>query len=110
MDENTNTKVIAEASERSERAEAPSKVFDSLNLKGVRVVTASQVSPRPIDFLWPGYLVRGLNNLVGDGGHGKGYIMADIAARVTRGEGFPDGAANAHGPANVAIFEREDHA
>jgi hypothetical protein len=86
------------------------KVFESTHLKGVRVVTASQVSPRPINFLWPGYLVRGLNNLVGDGGHGKGYIMADVAARVTRGDRFPDGSTNTLGPADVAIFEKEDHA
>lgn len=83
--------------------------FKSYHLNGVTIVTASRVPARPLEFLWDGYLARGaINNLVGDGGHGKGYIVADLAARISRGDPFPDGAPNHVGPADVVIFERED--
>ena len=84
------------------------RAFKSPRLKGVTMVTASQVEDRPVDFLWPGYIVQGLNNLTGDGGHGKGYIAADLAARVSRGDQFPDGTPNLRGPGHVMIFEKED--
>jgi hypothetical protein len=65
--------------------------------KGEEVVTLAwdcmaDVEPAPVDWIWPGYLARGkLTLIAGDPGMGKSQIGLDLAARITRGEHFPDG-------------------
>jgi hypothetical protein len=53
----------------------------------------SDVTPKPIDWLWPRWLARGKLHLLGGvGGIGKGTIMAEIAAQLSTGTGrLPDG-------------------
>src|SRR4249920_3366769 len=52
----------------------------------------SDVRPAAVDWLWPGYLVRGkLALLDGDPGMGKSLLTIDLAARLSRGQAFSDG-------------------
>lgn len=69
---------------------------------------ASLVTPFPIEWLWPGYLAAGsLAVLDGDPGLGKSLLTLDLAARVTTGRPWPDGAA-ASSPAAVLLLCAED--
>jgi putative DNA primase/helicase len=68
---------------------------------------ASDVEPRRLRWLWPGYLPLGMFcGLEGDPGEGKSLITIDIAARITTGSGFPDGAKCE--PGSVIIISGED--
>jgi hypothetical protein len=54
----------------------------------VRCMT--DVEPRSIEALWPGYIVAHKFNLIaGYGGVGKGQIMANLIARASRGDPMP---------------------
>lgn len=51
---------------------------------------AHEIQTRRISWLWPGVVPVGMPTaLEGDPGVGKTFVAADIAARVTRGFGFP---------------------
>jgi hypothetical protein len=50
------------------------------------------IPPEMPEWLWEGRIPYGFPTLVaGDGGIGKGYLMCDLAARVTRGAGAAPG-------------------
>ncbi len=52
---------------------------------------AAEAMPTPVEWLWPGRIPFGkLTLVVGDPGVGKSLLMADIAARLSRGLAFPD--------------------
>jgi putative DNA primase/helicase len=74
----------------------------------LEVTCLSDVTPRPIEWLWPNRLAIGkVSVLAGDGGKGKSTILCDIAGRTTNGEVWPDGApATAAG--SVIILAAED--
>ncbi len=56
-------------------------------------VRLDDVEPRPVEWLWPGYLPIGKVSLLdGDADRGKSLLTLDLAARVSTGRGFPDGA------------------
>lgn len=62
-----------------------------------------------VDFLFPPYVPSGqITILAGPPGAGKGTIAADLAARVTRGEGLPFSASAPMQPRNVLWCESED--
>ena len=68
----------------------------------------SDLTPPPIEWLWPGYLAVGsLAILDGDPGQGKSLVTLDLAARLTTGRPWPDGAASP-GPAAVVLLCDED--
>lgn len=70
-------------------------------------VRLSDVESKPARWLWPGYLPLGkLTLLDGDPDKGKSMLALDIAARVTTGRGFPDGATCEAG--GVVILSAED--
>src|SRR5436305_776759 len=59
---------------------------------GPRAVSrrAADIIARPVDWLWPGRVPRGMLTLLdGDPGLGKSSIVVDLAARVTRGWPMP---------------------
>ncbi len=57
------------------------------------ILPVSQLTPETIDPLWPGWLARGhLHLLDGDPGMGKSLTLIDLAARLTTGRPFPNGA------------------
>jgi putative DNA primase/helicase len=58
----------------------------------------SDIEPELLRWLWPGKIPLGkLTIFVGDPGQGKSLATLDIAARVSRGDAFPDGAPSATG-------------
>ena len=66
----------------------------------------SDIEPQPLRWLWPGRIPLGkLTLLVGDPGLGKSLMTIDVAARVTRGASFPDGAACEPGAVIIASAE-----
>jgi hypothetical protein len=70
--------------------------------------SVSQLNPPPTEWLWPGYLAAGsLAILDGDPGQGKSMLTLDVAARLTTGRPWPDGAASP-GPAAVVLLCAED--
>jgi len=55
------------------------------------IVRASEVSPRPVEWLWKNRIPLGkLTTFAGIGGLGKTFVLVDIAARVTLGAPWPD--------------------
>jgi len=78
---------------------------DSMSL-AVRPV--SQVTARPVSWLWPGRLALGkLALLDGDPGLGKSLLALDLCARLSTGRPFPDGTPSP-GPANSLVLNAED--
>lgn len=78
----------------------------------LRTVNLSQVSSRPVEWLWPGRVPRGkLTMLTGDPGLGKSFLTMDMAARLSCGREWPDGAPGGGGsgrPASVLVISAED--
>jgi hypothetical protein len=73
------------------------------------VERASDIRKEHREWLWPGYLGR--NKVVHFGGastEGKSPVTLDIAARVSAGLSWPDGAANTLGPKGVILLAAED--
>ncbi len=75
----------------------------------IELIAFDTIQPVKRVWLWKDYLAIGeLSQLVGDGGVGKGYICADLAARISTGKEMPDGSPNPIGPSDVIILEAED--
>lgn len=67
-----------------------------------------EYEPSPVEWLWPGRIPLGkLTMVVGDPGVGKSYLTADIAARVSKGECWPDGQAGTT-PGDTVLLSCED--
>ncbi|MCI0458090.1 MAG: AAA family ATPase [Gemmataceae bacterium] len=80
------------------------------NLAAVGVVPASQLTARPVQWLWPNRLALGkLAILDGDPGVGKSFLTLDLCARLSTGRPFPDGSPSP-GPAPSLILNGEDDA
>jgi AAA domain len=74
----------------------------------LRTHKASTVQPKPITWLWPGRVPKGmLTVLGGNPGVGKGLISCDLVGAVTTGRAFPD-APNSNEPMEVAMLFCED--
>ena len=77
-------------------------VFNSDGIPMLKSV--SQFAAEEIGWLWPGRIPLGkLTMLVGDPGVGKSYLTAEMAARLSTGARWPDGAPS-HGVAGDTIF------
>lgn len=71
-------------------------------------VPASEISPEPIEWLWPGRLALGkIALLEGDPELGKSWVTCDLCARLSVGQLFPDGQPSP-GPANSILLNDED--
>ena len=67
----------------------------------------SGIKPEEVAWLWPSWLALGKLALVdGDPGLGKSAMTLDLAARVSSGEAFPDGAGCE--PSGVVLLSAED--
>jgi hypothetical protein len=67
----------------------------------------SGVEPEEVEWLWESWLALGKLGLIdGDPGLGKSATALDLAARVSSGHGFPDGAPCE--PAGVVLLSAED--
>jgi putative DNA primase/helicase len=70
----------------------------------------SDIQPEPVRFLWPDRIAMGkLSLVVGDPGLGKSLLTLDLAARVTTGRAWPDGAPNGS-TGTVILLNAEDDA
>jgi RecA-family ATPase len=73
----------------------------------VEVLPATAFEPEAIDWLWPNWLACGkLHLLAGAAGTGKTTIALSLAASLSRGGAWPDGAPIE--PADVVIWTGED--
>ncbi len=80
----------------------------SQNGAGLGLVSAAIVKIKPVRWTWPHYFPAGkLCDIEGNPGDGKSILLADIAARVTIGAPWPDGALGGE-PGNVLLFSAED--
>jgi hypothetical protein len=95
--ENRNKVSIEDVEERNAEEPRPEDIGKLL----------STVEPEAVEWLWPSWLALGKLALVdGDPGLGKSALTLDLAARVSAGKGFPDGAASE--PAGVVLLSAED--
>lgn len=71
---------------------------------------ASETKPEPIDWLWKGWLARGMFQILGGhGGTGKSTLAgATMASVITTGGRWPDGTQCSQ-PGDVVIWSSEDH-
>lgn len=73
------------------------------------LVRLADVKPEPIRWLWPGRIALGkLTLIAGDPGLGKSFITLDMAARLSRGTGWPDQLAVAGPRGGVVLLSAED--
>ena len=71
-------------------------------------VSISSVAPLSTTWLWANRLPIGeLTLMDGDPGLGKSLVSLDLAARVTRGDAFPDGLSQGP-PRSVVLMNAED--
>jgi hypothetical protein len=99
MTEPNYMEMFLDAAAEAERPPAP---------LGAVLRRASDIVERKLSWLWPGRIPLGkLTLFAGDPGLGKSAATIDIAARVTRGTAWPDGAANSQ-PGSVIILSAED--
>jgi RecA-family ATPase len=69
----------------------------------------ADIPPETPDWLWEGRIPRAFACLVaGAGGIGKGYLMCDLAARVTRGDLMPDGTPGPEAGSVITITPEDD--
>lgn len=97
--------------------EAADSVTDDLATKsaqteawtpGLEIVCLADVKAKSVEWLWPNRIALGkVTVLAGDGGMGKSTILCDLAARVTTGALWPDGATNGR-PGSVFVLAAED--
>ena len=82
--------------------------YATLSDEQMGIIPAESVQERPIDWLWPYRLAVGeMALLAGDGGLGKSSVLLAIAAIITRGAEWPDGAGSAP-VGDVVIVSAED--
>jgi len=76
---------------------------------GPVMVSLADVEAKPVRWLWPSRIALGkLTLLVGDPKVGKSFITLDLAARVSRGDGWPDCPACTSAPGGVVLLSAED--
>jgi RecA-family ATPase len=89
-----------------EASQSPAAAGELLTSGGILV---SQVESEQVAWLWRGWLALGkLSVLDGDPGFGKSAVVLEIAASVSTGRPFPDGADCEAGAGGVVILSAED--
>jgi putative DNA primase/helicase len=79
--------------EEDQEDEAEGTIAGELTVQAFETIEAV-----PIDWLWPGRFALGkLTLLTGEAGVGKSVFTCDLAARISRGLAFPDGASGVVG-------------
>lgn len=77
-------------------------------MRSLCVRSLDQYDPQEVVWLWPGRFPRGkVTLLAGDPGLGKSFITMDLAARVSRGLGWPDAPGNGKA-GGVLVLSAED--
>jgi putative DNA primase/helicase len=82
---------------------------DGGELRKIYVYRADMLTPKRQLWLWDQRFPAAATSLVtGKADCGKSTVLLDMAARVSKGLDFPDGAKNPYGPQEVLIFASED--
>ena len=90
--------------------QAKALAADSKSLLKPVITMLNTVAPQKVEWLWPNRIAIGKNNLLcGDPGLGKSLLALDVAARVSRGDFFPERDFEQQ-PGGVVILTLEDHA
>lgn len=72
------------------------------------VVRLDQIDPKEVCWLWPGRVPRGFITIFyGTTGVGKSFVALDIAARLTRGDSWPDSSGECCDPGNVLLISED---
>lgn len=76
----------------------------------MKATSYADITPLEPEWLWAGRIPSNeVTIIAGDGGIGKGFLLADLASRVTRGAVMPDGSAAWYdGPGSVLLVTSED--
>ncbi len=75
---------------------------------GPVLLRLADVDATPVSWLWPGRIAIGkLTLIAGDPGLGKSFLTLDIAARLSRGVAWPDGAPG-NGCGGTVLLSAED--
>ncbi|BBD77406.1 AAA family ATPase [Hydrogenophilus thermoluteolus] len=84
------------------------EAFAQIKHQGVTLLSAAEIKPEPIRWLWPGWLARGkLHLLAGRPGTGKSTLAFSLAATVTTGGVWPDGT-QCESAGDVVVWSGED--
>ncbi len=103
---NLVAKQLANHQSDSPRAAIPSS---SSSHRELEVRSFRDIEAKPVAWLWPGRFALGkITLLTGEAGVGKSMLTCDIAARISRGIAFPDGAPSTRG--DVFFIGSEDGA
>ena len=95
---------VPAARELLAKASAPLEAADD----GLELVRGSDVTLRAVPWVWEGRVPRGaLTLFTGDPDVNKTTLLLDLAARITKGSPFPDGAAGVD-PETVVFLSAED--
>ena len=87
------------------------KKIDTHNIINLEIVSAAEIDVVPVEWLWKQYIPRGEITLIdGNPGLGKSQMIADLAARVSRGYPMPplEPTQNLVEPLNVLLLCAED--
>lgn len=78
-------------------------------LSGPVLVNMADVVAKLVRWLWPSRFAIGkLTLIAGDPGLGKSFLTLDMAARVSKGDGWPDSPASTAAPGGVVLLSAED--
>ncbi len=78
-------------------------------ISGPVLTCLADVAPQPVRWLWPSRIALGkLTVFAGRPDLGKSFITLDIAARVSKGDGWPDSPASTSAPGGVVLMSAED--
>ncbi len=94
---------------REEAIRQARDLFDRFapNTGSIILTNAADINPEPITWLWPGRIARGkLSLLAGHPGVGKSQLALGMAATLSRGWNWPDGAPGCFG--DTLILSAED--
>jgi putative DNA primase/helicase len=82
---------------------------DPAKAAGRDVIHFDRLNPAPVAWLWRPWLPAGKLCLIdGDPGQGKSFITLDLAARLSRGDKWPDGQPGPGQPGNTLLVSCED--
>lgn len=105
-----NDPTIPTATIKQRLLDAASQLDEGLDPTPHAVIRSiADVASIPLEWLWPGRIPLGkICQVAGDPGLGKSFLTVDIAARVSRGDGWPDNPLFSQSPGSVMIFNSED--
>lgn len=74
-----------------------------------KLICAADIAPQQVKWLWYPYIPAGrVTSIEGDPGIGKSWIIAAIAAAVSRGDPLPGQQGQMHKPGRVLMMSAED--